>query len=189
MAATFFETQLKFRDWLEVHHDRETELTVGFYKVGSGKPSLTWSQSVDQALCFGWIDGVRKSIDSESYCIRFTPRRKTSIWSAVNIKKVEELTKAGLMKPEGLKAFGFRTESKSEIYSFERENALLEKEYEKQFKKDKPAWEFFLKQPPSYRKTMTHWIMSAKQEKTRQQRLMKVMATSAQQQRVLFQKL
>lgn len=113
MEATFFETQADFRKWLEKHHTFEKELIVGFYKIDSGKPSLTWSQSVDQALCFGWIDGIRRSIDKESYCIRFTPRRTTSIWSDINIKKVEELAKAGLMKPEGLKAFSYRKEDKS----------------------------------------------------------------------------
>ena len=105
MAATFFATQAEFRKWLEKHHKNETELLVGFYKLDSGKPSMTWSESVDQALCFGWIDGVRRSIDKESYSIRFTPRKKTSNWSAINIKKMEELTKAGLMTEAGQKAF------------------------------------------------------------------------------------
>jgi uncharacterized protein YdeI (YjbR/CyaY-like superfamily) len=112
MTVTFFATPAAFRQWLKKHHKKETELIVGFYKVGSGKPSITWSQSVDQALCFGWIDGVRRSIDNESYCIRFTPRRRNSIWSAINIKKVEELTKAGLMTAEGQKAFDLRTATK-----------------------------------------------------------------------------
>lgn len=116
-SVTFFKTQDDFRKWLESHHEKETELIVGFYKVNSGKPSMTWSQSVDQALCFGWIDGVRRTIDNESYSIRFTPRRSTSSWSSINIRKIEELTKAGLMKPAGLKSFSLRKESKSEIYS------------------------------------------------------------------------
>src|SRR5690554_4530665 len=114
-AATFFKSQDEFRKWLEIHHKKETELIVGFYKVGSGKPSMNWSQSVDQALCFGWIDGIRKSIDKESYSIRFTPRRSTSIWSAINIKKVEKLTKAGLMKDAGIKAFKSRKQDRSRI--------------------------------------------------------------------------
>jgi uncharacterized protein YdeI (YjbR/CyaY-like superfamily) len=104
-TVIFFESQDKFRAWLEQHHEKETVLIVGYYKVKSGKPSMTWSESVDQALCFGWIDGIRRSIDEESYCIRFTPRRSRSNWSEINIKKVEELTKAGLMKPAGLKMF------------------------------------------------------------------------------------
>lgn len=185
MQATFFATATEFRKWLEKNHKKETELIVGFYKVGSGKASITWSQSVDQALCFGWIDGVRKSIDEESYCIRFTPRRNNSIWSVINIKKVEELTKAGLMKPEGEKAFSFRTEDKSQIYSHEKEPAILDTHYEKQFKQHKKAWDFFSKQTPSYKKVMIHWIMSAKQEKTRQARLEKTIQESEQQKRVL----
>lgn len=185
MKATFFESQDKFRKWLEKFHEKESEIVVGFYKVGSGKPSMTWSQSVDQALCFGWIDGIRKSIDEESYCIRFTPRRSTSIWSAVNIKKVEELTKAGLMKPAGIKAFSLRSDNKSEIYSYEKEIESLDANYEEQFKKDKIAWEFFMKQAPSYKKAVTRWIMSAKQEKTRLSRLEKAMKESWQQKRVI----
>jgi uncharacterized protein YdeI (YjbR/CyaY-like superfamily) len=139
----------------------------------------------DQALCFGWIDGVRKSMDKESYSIRFTPRRSTSIWSAINIKKVEELTKAGLMKSAGLKAFSLWTENKSKIYSYEKEIVTLDTNYEKQFKKDKIAWDFFMKQAPSYKKAITHWIMSAKQEKTRQSRLEKTIKVSGQQKRIV----
>ncbi|MBW8359287.1 MAG: YdeI/OmpD-associated family protein [Weeksellaceae bacterium] len=184
MKATFFETPAQFRAWLEQHHHTEKELLVGFYKVGSGKPSITWPQSVDEALCFGWIDGIRKSIDADSYSIRFTPRRPTSIWSAINIKKVGELTAAGLMKPGGLKAFSLRREDKSEIYSHEKEPAVLASAYEKQFRKDKAAWDFFGKQPPSYRKVIIHWIMSAKQEKTRKSRLDKVVAVSGKGQRL-----
>ena len=185
MIATFFETEDEFRKWLESHHDKETELIVGFYKVNSGRPSMTWSQSVDQALCFGWIDGVRNSIDKESYCIRFTPRKSSSIWSAINIKKVEELTKAGLMKPAGQNAYSLRTENKSNIYSYEKEIVSLEEKYEKQFKRDKIAWDFFMKQAPSYKKVMFHWIMSAKQEKTRLSRLEKTITESGQQKRIV----
>jgi uncharacterized protein YdeI (YjbR/CyaY-like superfamily) len=145
-TVTFFKTPADFRAWLENNHETASELIVGFYKVASGKPSINWSQSVDQALCFGWIDGIRRSIDKESYCIRFTPRRNTSNWSAINIKKVEELTKAGLMKPAGLKAFALRNENKSGIYAYENETAWLESAYEKQLKANKKAWDFFLKQ-------------------------------------------
>lgn len=185
MAATFFATQAAFRKWLTKHHQTTTELLVGFYKVDSGKPSMTWSQSVDQALCFGWIDGVRKSIDKESYTIRFTPRKPTSIWSAINIKKIEELTKAGLMTPAGEAAFALRTESKSRIYSHEKEPAVLAPQYEKQFKKHKSAWQFFAAQAPSYKKVMIHWIMSAKQEKTQLSRLEKAIAVSVEGKRML----
>lgn len=185
MKAIFFATQDEFRKWLEKHHKNEPELLVGFYKVGSGKPSMTWSQSVDQALCFGWIDGVRKSIDEESYCIRFTPRRKNSNWSAINIKKVEELTTAGLMTFEGLKAFSFRKENKSGIYTYENDVADLDPKYESLFKENKLAWNFFMEQAPSYKKVITQWIMVAKQEKTRLSRLEKTIKESEQQRRII----
>lgn len=181
---TFFETQQDFRNWLEAHHELATELLVGYYKVGSGKPSMSWSQSVDQALCFGWIDGVRRSIDKESYCIRFTPRRPTSNWSAINIRKIEELTKAGLMKPAGVKAFALRKENKSEVYSYENEALPLAPDLEKQFRENKEAWDFFMKQAPSYRKAIAKWIVSAKQEKTRQSRLERAIQESALQKRL-----
>lgn len=170
----FFQTQEEFRNWLEKNHEKETELFVGFYKVNSGKPSMTWSQSVDQALCFGWIDSVRNTIDKESYCIRFTPRRSTSVWSLINIKKIEELKKAGLMKPAGLKAFDLRKEDSSAIYSYEKEEVKLDPDLENQFKSNLQAWEFFILQAPSYRKSIVRWIMSAAQEKTKQVRLEKV---------------
>lgn len=184
MAATFFATQAEFRKWLEKHYQKETELVVGFYKLGSGQPSMTWSESVDQALCFGWIDGVRKSIDKDSYSIRFTPRKKTSNWSAINIKKMEVLTKAGLMTEAGQSAFTQRIESRSKIYSYENEPVLLEAEYENQFRKNTIAWDFFSRQAPSYKKLTIHWIMDAKQEKTRQSRLEKTIHQSEQQKRI-----
>ncbi len=185
MSATFFASPLEFRKWLEKHHKKETELLVGFYKVGSNKPSITWSQSVDQALCFGWIDSVRRSIDSESYCIRFTPRKTTSIWSGINIKKVEELTKLGLMKPEGIKAFELLKQHKSRIYAYEKEPTHLKPEYERQFKKHKKAWAFFSLQAPSYKRVILHWIMSGKQEKTRLTRLEKTILKSEAQKHIL----
>ncbi len=185
MAATFFATQAEFRAWLEKHHKKETELLVGFYKVSSDKPSMTWSQSVDQALCFGWIDGVRKSIDAESYSIRFTPRRSSSIWSAINIQKMEELSKSGLLTQEGQKAFDLRTVSKSRIYSHEKEPAILDSNYESQFIMNPVAWDFFNAQAPSYKKVMIHWIMTAKQEKTRISRLEKTIQISEEQKRML----
>ena len=178
MTPKFFATQSDFRQWLKENYDKETEIIVGFYKVGSGKPSLTWPQSVDEALCFGWIDGVRKSVDEESYCIRFTPRKPKSIWSAVNIKKVEELTKLGLMQPAGIKAFEKREESKSRIYAYEKEPVKLDAEFEKKLKSNQKAWKFFESQAPSYQKTIIHWIMSAKQENTKVSRLEKLIAAS-----------
>jgi len=184
-ALKFFPTQSDFRDWLKKNHKKKAELLVGFYKVDSGKPSMTWSQSVDQALCFGWIDGVRRSVDKESYSIRFTPRIKTSIWSAINIKKVEELTRLGLMQPAGLDIFGHRKEHKSRIYSLENKAKSLARRFENRFKSNKEAWKFFIAQPPSYRKVMLHYIMSAKLEPTRLKRLERVIAESEKQKRVL----
>jgi uncharacterized protein YdeI (YjbR/CyaY-like superfamily) len=181
MTVHFFETQELFREWLELNHECQSELIVGFYKIGSGKPSITWSQSVDQALCFGWIDGIRRSIDHESYSIRFTPRKQNSIWSAVNIKKVDELTKSGMMRPAGLKAYSFRKEENSMLYSHENPTMSLSDSFEKQFKKNEAAWDFFDRQAPSYKKVMIHWIMSAKQEKTRQARLEKTIDQSSRQ--------
>lgn len=185
MKATFFETAAAFRAWLAKNHNKETELLVGFYKVSSNKPSITWSQSVDQALCFGWIDGVRKSIDEESYSIRFSPRKATSIWSTININKVKELTLAGLMQPEGLQAFELRKANKSGVYSHEKAPSQLSSAYQKRFKLNKLAWKFFNSQAPSYQKVMIHWIMTAKQEKTQLSRLEKTIQISEQQKRML----
>ncbi|GAA4152259.1 YdeI/OmpD-associated family protein [Chryseobacterium ginsenosidimutans] len=185
MTPTFFSTQEEFREWLDENHQKETELLVGFWKVSTKKLSMSWSQSVDQALCFGWIDGVRKSIDKESYSIRFTPRKPTSIWSAINIKKMEDLTKAGLMTEAGQKAFALRKPERSAIYSHEKELATLYPDYEKQFKANKKAWEFFNNQAPSYKKVILHWITSAKQEKTRLSRLERTIKESELGKRVL----
>lgn len=184
VPVTFFKTQDDFRKWLERNHQKETELIVGFYKVDSGKPSMSCPQSVDQALCFGWIDGIRKSIDKESYSIRFSPRKNTSNWSAINIKKVEDLTKAGLMKAAGLKSFDLRKEKKSGIYSYENDTPFLDLNCEKQFRENKKAWDFFMKQAPSYKKAIIRWIMGAMQEKTRQSRLEKTIKESEQLKRV-----
>lgn len=172
--ATFFPTQADFRKWLELNSEKEPELLVGYYKVNSGKPSMTWPQSVDQALCFGWIDGIRRTIDNESYCIRFCPRRKNSVWSDINIKKVEELTAAGLMTEAGLKAFSYRKEQKSGVYSFENKTLVFDEATEILFKQNQSAWGKFCKQSPSYKKRVTHWIMSAKQDKTKLSRLEQV---------------
>ena len=179
MTPIFFAKQSDFRKWLQKNHAKETELLVGFYKVGSGKPSMTLSQSVEEALCFGWIDGVRKSIDKDSYQIRFTPRKPTSIWSAVNIKKVEELKKQGLMQPAGLSSFEKRTDAKSRLYSYEKDEAAFTPNFKKQFKANKKAWQYFESLAPSYRKVSAHWVMSAKQETTRVKRLNQLIAESA----------
>jgi uncharacterized protein YdeI (YjbR/CyaY-like superfamily) len=175
----FFATPEDFRKWLKVHHEGTRELWVGFYKKGSGRPSITWPESVDEALCVGWIDGLRKTIDAESYRIRFTPRKKTSNWSTVNIGRVQELTRLGHMRPAGAKAFELRREDKSRIYAYEnRKAAVLGAAAEKQFRSCPKAWAFFQKQPAGYRKLATWWTISAKKEETRQQRLEKLIAQS-----------
>jgi uncharacterized protein YdeI (YjbR/CyaY-like superfamily) len=185
MNPHFFTTPAEFRDWLATHFETETELLVCFYKTSSGKPSITWPESVDQALCYGWIDGVRKSRDEESYTIRFTPRKATSIWSAINIDKIENLMKQGLVKPAGIAAYEKRKENKSRIYSHERtEDAVLPAEMEKEFRANASAWEFFMKQAPSYRKMVLHIIVSAKQEKTKQSRFEKLLNASAEGKRI-----
>ena len=176
---TFFAKQADFRKWLQKNHKKETELLVGFYKVDSGKPSMTWSQSVDEALCFGWIDGVRKSINKDSYQIRFTQRKPTSIWSANNIRKIESLTKQKLMQPAGLASFEKRVESKSKMYSYEKEEEELTPNFKKQFKANKKAWDYFQSLAPSYRKVSTHWVMSAKQGPTQIKRLNQLISDSA----------
>ena len=178
MEPLFFKNQDDFRKWLMAVYEKETELLVGFYKVGSGKASMSWPESVDQALCFGWIDGVRKSIDAESYSIRFTPRRSNSIWSAINIRKVEELKKKCLMLPTGLASYAKRTEKKSAIYAFENETVELRNDLEEKFKANSKAWEFFQKQTPSYKKTCYYWLMTAKQEKTKVSRLQSLINAS-----------
>jgi uncharacterized protein YdeI (YjbR/CyaY-like superfamily) len=178
MRPVYFKSQDEFRKWLDENHDKASEIFVGFYKVGTSKHNMTWSQSVDQALCYGWIDGIRRSIDSERYCIRFTPRKPDSNWSLVNIKKVEELSGKGLMKKSGMEAFNKRKESKSGIYSFENAFPALDSHLEEIFKANKNAWEFFTNQPPSYRKPRIHWVMSARQETTRITRLNKLIAAS-----------
>lgn len=179
MKTLFFPTPGDFRAWLEKNHAKFQEASVGFHKRGSGKPSITWPESVDVALCYGWIDGVRHSIDEISYCIRFTPRKPTSTWSAVNVRKVAELTKAGLMHPAGVKAFEGRKGDKTGIYAYEqRKTAELGRAYEKQFRANRKAWDFFQAQPAWYRRTATYRVISAKQEDTRQRRLAQLIADS-----------
>jgi uncharacterized protein YdeI (YjbR/CyaY-like superfamily) len=186
LKPKFFRTPADFRTWLEKNHATATELWVGFYKKDSRKPSITWPESVDQALCFGWIDGIRKRVDEISYQIRFTPRRRGSIWSATNISRARELNRQKQMHPMGLKAFAARTENKSAIYSYEQRNSELQEPYAKLLKKNKAGWKFFQTQPPSYRKMIGWWILSAKKEETRMARLAKLISESAKGNR-LFQ--
>ena len=180
----FFPSPESFRNWLEKNHLNKSELLVGFYKIGTGKASITWSESVDQALCFGWIDGVRRRIDDESYTIRFSPRRPTSIWSAINIKKVGELRKMGLMHQAGLDAFAKRDEKRSSIYAYENRPRKLSPAFLKEFQKNKQAWTFFKSQPPWYRRLGSHYVMSAKQEKTRTTRLERLILASEAEKRI-----
>jgi uncharacterized protein YdeI (YjbR/CyaY-like superfamily) len=171
MTPIYFATPAELRQWFEQHHEQEKELLVGFYKVGSGKPSITWSESVDQALCFGWIDGVRRNIGQDSYCIRFTPRKSKSNWSAVNIKKVEALQQQGLLHPAGQACFEKREEARSRVYAYEKAPVLLAEAYERRFRENPQAWDFFQSQGAYYRRVATNWVMTAKQEKTRLSRL------------------
>jgi len=181
MKPLYFASPAHWRQWLEEHHADAPELLVGFYKVGSGRPSITWPESVDQALCFGWIDGVRRSIDGERYVIRFTPRRQGSAWSAVNIGRVKALARAGLMHPAGLTAAKARTSSKSAIYAYEQERkrATLGPRYTAMLKANPEAWKFFRSRPPWYRRTTSWWVTSAKQEATRLRRLNALITDSA----------
>ena len=171
MEPTTFERPQDFRAWLEQHHDSQAELWVGYYKKGSGKPSLTWPESVDEALCFGWIDGIRKGIDAERYMIRFTPRRARSIWSAVNTARVAALAEQGRMRLAGRMAFEARREDRPGIYSHEqRDQAKLRPEYEERFRAKKKAWSSFEVMPKSYRQAAIHWVMTAKKEARRRWR-------------------
>jgi len=172
MKPRFFATPLKFRAWLQQNHAQSQQLWVGFYKKDSGKPSITWPEAVDQALCFGWIDGVRRSLDSTSYVIRFTPRKPSSTWSAVNTVRAKDLAAQGLMNPAGLRAFEKRSDEKSAIYSYEqRKSAKLGDAHERKFRANQRAWSFFQSQPPWYRRTCTYWVICAKKEETRAKRL------------------
>jgi uncharacterized protein YdeI (YjbR/CyaY-like superfamily) len=180
MEQIFFASPAEFRAWLERHHDGERELLVGYYRKGSGRPSMTWAESLDEALCFGWIDGVRRSIDGESYSIRFTPRQKRSIWSAVNIKRVGELRELGRMTAAGEAAFGRRTDDRSAVYSHEqRKHPEFEPEQQQRLQAEAAAWAWFQQQAPSYRRQATHWVTSAKRPETRERRLSGLIADSA----------
>jgi len=179
MKPTFFETPAAFRRWLKPHHKAERELWVGFHKKSSGRPSITWPESVDEALCFGWIDGVRKALDAHSYVIRFTPRKPDSAWSTVNTRRAQALIESGRMQPAGLRALKARDPEKSGVYSFEqRKNATLSAQQEERFRANTAAWRFFESQPPGYRKTAVFWVVSAKQEATRLRRLDTLIADS-----------
>jgi uncharacterized protein YdeI (YjbR/CyaY-like superfamily) len=175
----FFESPQEFYGWLEEHHETETEVYVGFYKTHTGKRAMTWSESVDQALCFGWIDGRANSIDEGRYMQRFTPRRPGSNWSKINVEKVAMLKEAGLMRPAGLAAFEQRRDDRTGIYSFERGQRVLPAEYEQRLRANEAASAYFDAKPPWYRRTAVHWILSAKREDTRERRLGQLIEDSA----------
>src|SRR5579859_150654 len=179
MKPTFFSSGADFRQWLEEHSARSTELWVGYFKAGSGKASVTWPESVDHALCYGWIDGIRKSIDEARYMIRFTPRKPTSTWSAVNIKRVEILIEQGLMRSSGLAAYRARRENRSGIYSYEQRPTQLPEPYGSFLEKNTLAFEFLSAQPASYRRAAIWWVVSAKKEETRKRRLKQLIADSS----------
>lgn len=180
MKAIYFRSAAEFRRWLEANHAKCGEVVVGYHKRSSKKPSMTWPESVDEALCFGWIDGVRRGVDQERYTIRFTPRRPKSNWSNINIAKVKELIRTNRMQPVGLRAYEARDEKRSGVYSFERdEAATLSPAEETLFRRNKAAWKWFSARPPSYRRTAHHWVVSAKREETRKKRLLTLIADSA----------
>lgn len=184
VKSKYFKSAADFRTWLEANHSAASELWVGFYKKDSGKGGLTYAEALDEALCFGWIDGVRKRVDELSFTQRFTPRKPKSNWSLINIRHVGRLKKAGRMSVAGLKVFAARSAAKSGVYSFENRPRQLSPELERQFKRDAAAWSFFQQQPPGYHRLMNFWIMSAKQEETRQRRLARLIADSKQGRRV-----
>ena len=176
-SPTFFAAPAAFRQWLQAHAASSSELIVGFHKVASGQACMTWSESVDEALCFGWIDGVRRRIDDHTYSIRFTPRKPSSIWSAVNIAKMEQLQTAGRMTPTGLQAFARRKADKSAIYSHEQAAPPeLPAPQLREFQRHKKAWQFFDATPPGYKKTLLHWVTSAKRPETQAARFAQLLA-------------
>ena len=180
----FFHTPAEFRRWLERHHASETELWVGFYKKDSGKGGMVYAEAVEEALCFGWIDTLVRGRDAESYMQRFTPRKAKSIWSAVNLRKIEELTRAGRMAPAGLKAHAERDPARTGQYSFENRHVVLSPEFTRRFQAKKRAWAFFGKQPPGYRRVASFWVMSAKREETRERRFGKLVEDSGNGMRI-----
>jgi uncharacterized protein YdeI (YjbR/CyaY-like superfamily) len=184
MKPTFFATPADFRKWLEKHHRDRDELLVGFHRKESGLPSITWPESVDQALCFGWIDGVRKSLDDTSYTIRFTPRKPKSKWSAVNIRRARELQALGLMTEAGLAEFA-KADAHQANYSYEQRREGLPEELASEFRRHRKAWAFFTAQPPGYQRTLSFWVSSAKKEETRRSRLRKLIDVSERGERML----
>lgn len=185
VTAVYFESPAKLRAWFASNHAKSRELWIGFLKKSTGKPSVTYPEALDEALCVGWIDGVRKRVDDERYRVRFTPRKRGSYWSAVNTKRATELTKLGRMKRPGLAAFEARDREKTKRYSFERETASFSPEHERRFRANKQAWEFFQHQSPSYRRTLAWYVVSAAKDDTRLKRLQRLIDASAAARRLL----
>ena len=179
LKPIYFSSPQDFYDWLEENHETADEVYVGFFKQHTGKRAMSWSEAVDQALCFGWIDSRANSIDEDRYMQRFTPRKPGSNWSKINVEKVAKLMEAGLMRPAGLAAFEGRSEEKTGVYSFERDEAALPREYEERLRENSAAAEYFDQRPPWYRRTATHWVVSAKREETRLRRLAQLIEDSA----------
>jgi uncharacterized protein YdeI (YjbR/CyaY-like superfamily) len=180
MAAEFFDTPAELRAWFEQHHETAPELFVGYWKKGSGRTGVTHPQAIEQALCFGWIDSVGRTIDDRRYQVRFTPRRKGSVWSAINVAKIAELTEAGLMHPAGRRAFEQRKPDRVAVYSYEQPaDAVLDDSQTARFQADDAAWQWFSAQSPSYRRAAVHWVVSAKRADTRERRLAQLIADSA----------
>lgn len=188
MNPVFFKSPAEFRRWLRAHHAKERELWVGYHRKATGKPSLTWSESVDEALCYGWIDGLRRKLSDEAYGIRFTPRKPRSTWSDVNIAKVAALTAEGRMTAAGVRAFERRDEARSGVHSFERKAAALSPAELTAFRKRATAWKFWEAQPPGYRRTAMHWVSSAKRAETRAKRFATLLADSAAGRRIASQR-
>jgi uncharacterized protein YdeI (YjbR/CyaY-like superfamily) len=185
MGPLFFTTAAELRDWFSAHHESEPELLVGYWKKGTGKPTVSHSEAIEQALCFGWIDSIGRRIDDERYQVRFTPRRKGSVWSAVNVATVARLTEQGLMHPAGLRAFEERRPDRVATYSYEQPaDAVLEPTQAERLQADPRAWEWFSTQSPSYRRAAVHWVTSAKRPDTRERRLVQLIADSAAGRRV-----
>lgn len=180
----YFRSATEFRRWLEQNHDSADELWIGIYKKASGKKGITYKEAVDAALCFGWIDGLAKSVDEARYMQRFTPRRAKSVWSAVNVKRVEELKKLGLMHPAGEKAFAQRDPSRTGLYSFENRPRSLPPAMERRFRAKRKAWDFFQAQPPGYKKAAIWWVTSAKRDDTKERRLATLIEDSAAGRRI-----
>jgi uncharacterized protein YdeI (YjbR/CyaY-like superfamily) len=180
MEAEFFDTPAELRAWFEQHHETAPELFVGYWKKGSGRTGVTHPQAIEQALCFGWIDSVSRTIDDRRYRVRFTPRRKGSVWSAINVAKIAELTAAGLMHPAGRRAFEQRKPDQAAVYSYEQPaDAVLDDPQTARFRADDAAWQWFSAQSPSYRRAAVHWVVSAKRAETRERRLAQLIADSA----------